>query len=839
MKKTFLVLLTMLFVLTLASCSFISQFIGGENNNDTPVTGEYEYKFAVGTGDNVVNIAYVVKTSYTKSSDSTGYEVFAKVNGEAIESRLASGVFDGKEGIININGIWDLELKDGVITPLSAPSGSNIIGNYGTMQGTYALESNSQLHEMNNGKEDDEKYDFTLKLNADGTGSLININLTYYPIQGNKIVIFNENSEQRGVILDLNYNLHTYKPQEDSLAYNFGLGTGIENYYKIFLGTSTTHSGEGIFMGQTLHSNGTHFYLEGQSWVLGKCELKNGIMSLIFDNTPNEDGGENTIEVAITDYGFDYEKAKSYVAGYHYIHIYKNGGAYVNTKELSGTYSVANGIDGLDVPAVCDQNKVYVFDKETLDLVATFSGDTYVDISSYTKYTNRAAKPGVESISNIYVSSDKKTVLRSHYYPSENTKIEYENLNTSVDAEVHNIGDDTVITTNYCYYFLMDGTYIEVNSYDYSELRSSIGSAVSYSISAMPTMHTTIYWYNENVYTYETEGTYVAKICWEDNDESVLYIVISISDSDGSAYASFIKGRTVVSDVDGVTITVNGSNYITLVKNIGTKLIYVDCELDSDIDASKLEYIGKEGDYLILLENGTDTHYLINKNTLECDYIIIDPDYTGIADTQIVSMAGVSDYDDSVLPYNNYSFFAEILVLDNKTYVPIKTMKYLNCCVYEARESVAFPELMTNNVIKLSPDEDYVGDYYDYYYITEDGYYNFAMSTALDPANLASFTKNGETAVYAITESSFMLELSKYTDPAGNEYMLILGYSLNKFYMEDSSYGEACMSMPYSDFGTFTETADGYIITGTIDGTVYTVTIDGENATVMQTEPIA
>ena len=61
----------MLFVLTLASCSFISQFIGGGNNNDTPVIGEYEYKFAVGTGDNVVNIAYVVKTSYTKSSDST------------------------------------------------------------------------------------------------------------------------------------------------------------------------------------------------------------------------------------------------------------------------------------------------------------------------------------------------------------------------------------------------------------------------------------------------------------------------------------------------------------------------------------------------------------------------------------------------------------------------------------------------------------------------------------------------------------------------------------------------------------------------------------------------
>jgi len=822
MKRTYRILLCV-FALLMLTLVFVS--CGDNGGDEPPVENEYAYSFTVGVGEDSVELAYVVKTSYQKSQNTTDCEVFARVDGTLIDSRIATCSFSGEEGTINVNGTWELKLENGVLTSVTAPSEySAIIPANDVLNGTYALDAQSQIPEMSGNAE----MDFSLTLNTDGTGTLLEKPLTYYPLDGDSIVILDEDGE--GLVLDMNRTQKSYKPQEDSLSFNFAVGTDFANYYKVFFDSERqTRSGEGMFTAHMLHTSGSYFYIEGARWVTGRYENNEGVISLFVDGEADQDA----ITIFSTDSIFDAARSKSYAvesAG-RYLYIYEDGSAYVST-DISGIYEVAKGTTGLDIPAIYDRNndKTYVYSKTTLDLVATFRGDTYVDISTYKKYTNLAQLPNAELISNIYVSPDHQTILKSYEYTSGGTAIEYENMkaapqNGRIDFE------NTLITTNDFCYFLTNNGYFEIGNYDIPQLRDKVSSAVSCTLTKMPVTVTNISYSSDGKYVIPYPDSYVAKICWENSDQAVMYVVLGVSMSDNvptGAYAIAFYGMTLANDVDGITaISALYDDTLMLVKKVENTLTITNYTFD--FDSSDLRYHSNEGDYLTLKDRLLDVYYLINKNTMEFDYIIEDANYEGITGAKISGMAGVENY--SQFEIAKYPSFADILYFDSgKFYRPFEQKEYLGCYHYLAVAGTAFPDLMTAMVIQYPINEGAVG----YYYINEDGYYPFSLSTALDPSELAAFEKDGAIMVYTTNDdgTTKTLELTKYNHPMGDTYMLLIEYELIDFTATENTATEATLSMTIFVFGTVTETQDGYEISNTLGG-AYTITIDGDQATIV------
>ena len=826
MKKSLVILILSLCLLTLffVSC--------GQPPEVPPEENEYEYKFSVGAGDDVVEIAYVVETVYESSSDVTDCEVFAEVNGTRFETYSNRYQFSGKSGTVSVNNQLDLKLENGTLTPTSI-SGPGIIPSYALLSGTYALSENSQLDEQE-GLAD---VDFTLTLNENGTGSFMGIALTYYPLSGDKIVIFDEESARSGLVLNLYLDSKTHEPQQNSLSYDFSVGASFADYYKVFLDpTHTTWGGQGYFTGHSLVTNGTHFYIEGQQYVTGSYELSGGIMTL--RSTDSEDAA---VTLAVTSDWFDFEREKSYVAGDSYIYLYKNGLSHVSHSHMSGDYEVPKGLGNSDVPAIYQRegNKTYVFDKETLDVVAVIPGDTYIDFSTYTRYADRIQQSSGDPVSHLCISSDKETIFISFPYSGNDGAIEYVNITEDPDYYARLRLNDSVVITRNQYYFLIENTYIAVDAGDYPQLGSIAASATGYSITGASVAYSTVHWDNSDVYRVPYEDVFLAKIVGDDG--TVTYAAIGISNYDGVpfSYAVWESGRMLVDNVEGMTVLAGPEDMLIVVKKIGDVHEFV--KYDIELLPHNLQYFETSDDYVTLKERLSDTYYLINRDTLGIDFIIEDEDYAGLAGARIINMAGVDRYDASLLDYTNLDFFGKIIVFDTgKLYRPVGSRWYLKCCEYEAVEC-SFPALVMDEVIKYTYIRHWMGEDSEvtvYLYVNEDGYYDLIAYSDqwMDPDGLAAFTAvDGSAKAYALSldGDDGTLELTRYTDSAGNEYMLLVGYVLSEYHMDQSSYTMACAEIRALAFGRYTETASGYEITNIMGGAVYTVTVDGDTAGVV------
>lgn len=826
MKKNtfFLTLVLSLFVLTLTLTG--CEFIIGDSGNTEPVLDEYEYKFTLGKGDDAVDIAYVLKTSYTESQDSTNFELYAKVNDTLISSRIANGSFSGKEGVVHINGIWELKLKNGKLTPSTESTSYGIIQDYTAYAGNYVLNEESVVDEVLELQD----TDLNLTLNADGTGSFIDKALTYFPLNGESIVIFEEDDDEDGLVIDINRSSMTHNPTHDRLTFNFVRGTNFANYYKIFFDIEgrKMRNGEGFFRDSILYTNDTHFVMSGSRWVIGRYELKGSVMSVIYEGEDDH----KSVNLTATDTDFDYERATTHIStdGTKRIYIYKNGLAF--SSHEGTTYELAKGTEGLDVIAVSTENTqgekwVLVFDKETLDVAFRLAGDTYVDISTYDKYEDIANEYSSDLVRNLYISPDGENMFMSHHYPQSNEPIEYYDMKSKTMGYANMKVEDKIIISQYRYYFLTDGKFIDVNAGDNPYFEGLLNSATDSTISTMPVktkMH-----FSNNSTPHETEySAYVAKITVDDSTRRVIYVLLTTFETGGN-YATYHCGKTLATDVNGLTIMLETDGYFTLIKDISGTLNVVTYELDFNVSA--LKYYGYEDGHAIIRNEYSDTYYLINDTNLAFDYAIIDDNYDGIKDAEIISMAGAEN-----VKAEHYYYGDIILSGDSKIYVPSDSIWYLNCIVYVPYECTVYENLTTGRVIKYVKD----GDTTIYLFVNEDGHYEFGIGEGFDPDGLATFEKLGEIIVYenaTMYGENIKLEITEYKHPSGEKYMLAVGYVLYDYIDTGNTISGSFVMTYVFTFGPVTETANGYVIAG-IDNYVYTITIDGTNVTVIQTANI-
>ena len=820
MKKitSILIIVLSLFVLTLTLTACDSS-LGG---NTEPVLGEYEYKFTLGKDSDTVDIAYVAKTSYVEAQDSTSYEIFAKVDNTLISHCIASGSFSGKEGELHVNGLWTLNLKDGKLTPSAASTSYGIIQDYSVYAGTYALNENSEVDETL----ELQSSDLNLTLKADGTGSLINKTLFYFPLGGDSIVIFEDDDKEDGLVIELNRLEMTHNPTHDRLTFNFVRGTDFANYYKIFFDESGTkiRSGEGFFNDSTLHTNDTHFLMIGKRWVIGRYELKDGIMSVIYDGEEDHE----SVKLTVTDTFFDYERATTHYSTdkSKYVHIYKNGLAFIS--DDGTTYELAKNADGLNVIAVCTQNydgekRVQVYDKETLTVSFRLPGDTYVDLSGYDVYEDVANEYLSEVARNLYISPDGNSMFMSSHYLMDDSPIEYYDMKSKFMGYASVKVKDKIIVSQDRYYFLFDGKFIDTDANDDGSLRSLLNYATDSTISAMTVKTRVHYSNNENVYGSEYSA-YVAKITLDDSTTSVIYVMLTV-DNYGGKYMDYRLGRTLLADENGLTIMSDSSNLFTLIKDASNTLNIETYELD--FNAYPLEYFAYEDGYVVIKDKNSNTYYLINDSTLTFDYIINDDNYAGIRDAEIISMAGAEN-----VAVQHYYYGDIILLDDGKLYVPSDSIWYIDCMVYESYECTVYEDLTTGRLIKYVKDEDTT----IHLFVNEKGYYDFYISDDFDPENLKAFEKVGDITVYdnaTYQGSNMTLELTEYANSSDTKYFLAVGYVLYEYEDTGNTISGAGSMTLVLTFGISTESADGYVITG-MDGYVYTITIDGNNATVEQ-----
>ena len=831
MKKFLRIAFLAFFVFTL---SLVCVGCGG--NTEPPVENEYEYEFSIGKGEHKVDLAYVVKTSYASRDDITSYTVYYKVGNKMMTDSVAMSTFSGKDGLLQIGAI-ELRLEDDALSYVSG-KGDDFVPQYSSLAGTYQLNESSTLSQ-------DDRYegmDFSLVLNADGTGEFIDEPLVFYPISSTTIILVADADQYNGLFVNLAED-NTFSLNNDSLSFNFTIGAKMEDFYKVYFDNHANFkTGGGIFKHSSIYYNDTHFYIYGDEWTMGSYEIKEGNIMVLHNIYAEAEGDATSPEIVLYDDCFDFDRAKVYAGTNGDLYYYKNGMAYasLNYDYFSKNCSIPKGMEGVDVPAIYvpERDTTYVFDKETFETLYTVDGDTYIDPKDFTVYNDICDQPNAEPHVNILVSEDKTEAFFESIYPSENrvVYIKYDNMQLVLN-------NSAVMLNGEFYFFIEEDKYVHVPYYSVSILTSKWSSVTEFEIVRGVSVSHKHYSTENTDSDYTADNVYFLTAEW---DDSVIYFSLDFYQVPGADYLTYdiytFENNTLLAEyAPGTNVLFTENNHLAIIKKTGEKVSFVCFE---DIEGSGIRYIDTDDGFITVYEPNEKYYYLIGEESLEIEYMIKDDDYAGLKDARFIKPAGIDSVTIKEQHYYNQQTFSDLIVVGNKLYKPTSCNYYYKCTIYEAYDC-EFPKLMAGEVIEYNvtryDDElsDYVTEPY-YYYVNEEGYYALNdIREWLDPAGLANFTLvEGSVKTYSANHTGYdgedmILETAKYKDANGTEYMLILGYALFDCYDFGNYIEDSAMTMYTLACGTCVESEDGFTLY-TAKGT-YTVTIDGETATLTYT----
>lgn len=777
----------------------------GDNTQDTPsdvVENVYSYDFSI----DEEKFSYEAKVS--ESENEIQYKVFLKHNDKYVENYdLTSTLEKGYTSIpyrgMLFNIVGDkLELGDYQHADIPLFSYEMICGTYN------ALPEYSE--EMGD-----------LVLNADGTGTFMDIALKYYPlvsIHGGIVIVDQYNN---GLIVTLEYSSKTFFTSRGTLDINFKGAENMDVYYDIMLSNSSSYFGKNYFSGNSLFFLDDYFYMNGDYNLIGKYTKNNEKVTLTV--------GDDSSEIILNEnnYTFDLEIEKEYKVGDKCVVLYKNGEAYVNTYNLTGRFEVAKNAIEMNKPVVyCyDSDTTYIYD-ELLNVELVINGNSYTDFSKLKKYDY--IHTDYDPNYSLAINSDS-TGLYLYETASYNDYKLYCSYH-----ECQKISDGI-----YCdderYYFIIGDKF----SFTYKEYFEDFApatncNAIEYNIYNM-----------DSVYQMDS---------YNSNMDNIINSTICEFIIDDLYYAAFILGEKVNENVEegnydvhhffggeiiGIsndTVLYEENNVVAAVGKIKKYTV-----VKYDMQANDTVNVDFDDSYLTIKNDSK--YYLFDSGRIA--YIFDSEQYSGFKGFEVIRKSKITNdilYDSEYYPV--------IINAKNKLVYTIpkahNAESFFSCCnqlfynvgniyVYEAYTYEDVPVMDRLIAYKYQDDNEEKTGFIS---ITKTGCYNvYTYGDVLDYSALSDFTfverfKFDNVTTPGKDVRSFEFDIFK--DENDNLFAVLLGYTIEEYDETDNPY-PPLFTLYIMDFGVYSNTDNVYTVKSVYKNMTYIITIElGNNNLVVE-----